>query len=157
MEEPKTPVPQGSNNMMIIGIVILVAVVGGGIAYSQMGAGSKMDEQAPQDTMQKESADDEGAMMDEEMQVVEIEAGSFYYKPNVMTVKKGQKVKIVMNSVSMMHNFVIDELGVEMPITKDGETGTVEFTADQVGSFEYYCSVGNHRAEGQVGTITVTE
>lgn len=38
-----------------------------------------------------------------------------------------------------------------------GATTSVEFVADQVGNFEYYCSVGQHRANGMVGTLTVTE
>jgi nitrosocyanin len=91
------------------------------------------------------------------VKTVEIEAGSFYYKPNTITVKKGEKVKIVMNSVSMMHDFVIDDLNVKMPVVQNGNTGTVEFTADKVGTFEYYCSVGQHKAQGQVGTLVVTE
>lgn len=91
------------------------------------------------------------------LKTIEIEAGSFYYKPNQISLKKGEKVKIVMNSVSMMHDFVIDELNVKLPITKSGDTGTVEFTADKVGTFEYYCSVGQHRKMGQVGKLIVTE
>jgi nitrosocyanin len=93
----------------------------------------------------------------EEVRIVEVEAGSFYFNPNEIRVKKGEKVRIVMNSVSMMHDFVIDELGVKLPVTQSGETGTVEFVADTAGSFEYYCSVGNHRAQGQVGTLIVEE
>jgi len=94
---------------------------------------------------------------DANIKIVEVEAGSFYYKPNIIEVTKGQKIKIIMKSVSMMHDFNIDELGVKMPITKNGDTGTVEFTADKVGTFEYYCSVGQHRANGQVGSITIKE
>lgn len=94
-------------------------------------------------------------IVNEEIKTVEIEAGSFYYKPNLITVKKDEKVKIVMKSVSMMHDFNIDELGVKMPIIKNGDTGTVEFTADKVGTFEYYCSVGQHRQLGQVGKLIV--
>lgn len=89
------------------------------------------------------------------IKTVEIEAGSYYYKPNIITVKKGEKVKIVIRSVSMMHNFNIDELGVAMPIVNNGDTGTIEFTADKVGTFEYYCSVGQHRKLGQVGKLIV--
>lgn len=92
---------------------------------------------------------------DADVKVIDVEAGSFYYKPNIIEVTQGQKVRIVMKSVSMMHDFNIDELGVKMPITKSGDMGTVEFTADKVGTFEYYCSVGQHRANGQVGKITV--
>lgn len=55
----------------------------------------------------------------------------------------------------MMHDFNIDELGVKVPITKSGSSAFVDFTPDKTGTFEYYCSVGSHRANGQVGKITV--
>jgi nitrosocyanin len=86
-----------------------------------------------------------------------LEGGSFYYKPNVITVKKGDKVKVTMNSVSMMHDFVIDELNVKSEVAPSGKAAVVEFTADKAGSFEFYCSVGQHRANGMVGTLVVTE
>lgn len=89
------------------------------------------------------------------VQVITIEAGSFYYKPNEFRVKKGEKVKVVLNSVSMMHDFVIDELDVKLPITKSGETGSIEFTPTEAGTFEFYCSVGQHRQMGQIGTLIV--
>ena len=31
----------------------------------------------------------------------------------------------------------------------------VEFTVDKTGTFEYYCSVGQHRANGMVGNLIV--
>src|SRR5690606_35640871 len=93
----------------------------------------------------------------EDVRVIEIEAGSFYYNPDVIRVKKGETVRIVMTSADMMHDFNIDELGVSLPITQSGETNSVTFTANQVGEFEYYCSVGNHRQMGQVGTLIVEE
>lgn len=89
------------------------------------------------------------------VRTVEVEAGSFYYKPNLIRVQKGEKVKIVMNSVDMMHDFNIDELNVKVPVTKSGATATAEFTASEAGTFEFYCSVGQHRANGQVGTLIV--
>ena len=94
---------------------------------------------------------------DTNLKTIDLEAGSFYYKPNQITLKKGEKVKIVLHAVSMMHDFNIDELNIKLPVTKNGETGSVEFTADKVGTFEYYCSVGQHRKLGQVGKLTVTE
>ena len=60
-------------------------------------------------------------------------------------------------SVSMVHDFVIDELGVKSSVAKSGHSTSVEFVADKVGSFEFYCSVGQHRTNGMVGTLTVTE
>jgi nitrite reductase (NO-forming) len=36
-----------------------------------------------------------------------------------------------------------------------GETTSVEFVADKTGTFEYYCSVGAHRAMGMTGSLVV--
>lgn len=91
------------------------------------------------------------------VRTINMEAGSFYYTPNEIRVKKGETVRIVMSSVDMMHDFKIDELDVSLPVTRAGETNTVEFTADTVGEFEFYCTVGQHRANGQVGTLIVEE
>lgn len=115
------------------------------------------------ESMMEGDASDSGAMtedesmMDENVKVVQVEGGSFYFDPDTITVKKGQAVKIVLNSVDTMHNFVIDEFDVKTEIVQSGNTAEVTFTPDQVGEFEYYCSVGNHRALGMVGTLVVTE
>lgn len=89
------------------------------------------------------------------VRTITMEAGSFYYTPNVIKVKKGETVRIVLNSVDMMHDFTIDELGVTSEAVKGGESDTIEFVASEAGAFEYYCSVGEHRANGQVGTLIV--
>ncbi len=89
--------------------------------------------------------------------IISIEAGSFYYKPSVLKLKKGEKVTIKLNSVSMMHDFNVDKLGLKIPVTKSGNTATIEFTPTKVGEFEYYCSIGQHRANGQVGKLIVIE
>lgn len=90
---------------------------------------------------------------------IEIEAGSFYYKPNILKLKKGEKVTLKLNSVDMMHDFVIDDLELKIPVTKSGESATVEFTPSKTGEFEFYCSVGNgyHKKQGQVGKLIVVE
>lgn len=86
---------------------------------------------------------------------IEVEGGSFYFKPNEIRVKVGDRVKITLNSVSMMHDFTIDELNVKSATAPAGQSTTVEFTADKAGTFEYYCSVGSHRAQGQIGKLIV--
>jgi plastocyanin len=62
-----------------------------------------------------------------------------------------------MTAKDMMHDLNIDELGVDGDVVKAGESTTITFTADTVGEFEYYCSVGQHRKNGQVGKLIVTE
>lgn len=133
MEETENVVqPKKSNNIFFIGLLIVLVIIG--LPLLQNG--------------KKKTADD-GA--------IDIEAGSFYYKPNLIRVKKGEKVKVTLNAVSMVHNFNIDELSVKGPNTQMGTSSTVEFTADKVGEFEFYCSIGQHRANGQVGKLIVTE
>lgn len=155
-------------NPMVIGAiaVVLIALVGYGLtrskaATSQPQEAMNVTQESPSTaTSTVESSPtvagaEDSAVSDSEVKIVDVEAGSFYYKPNEIRVKKGEKVKIVMKSVDMMHDFNIDELGVKMPIVKSGNTGTVEFTADQTGTFEYYCSVGQHRQNGQIGKLIV--
>ena len=89
--------------------------------------------------------------------LTEAGAGSDFMGIKTRAVKKGDKVKVIMNSVDMMHDFVIDELNIKSAIAKSGSSAEVEFTADKVGSFEFYCSVGSHRKMGMVGTLVVTE
>jgi plastocyanin len=90
-----------------------------------------------------------------------VEGSEFKYSPVRITVSQGDEVKIIFNNVGeVIHNFVIDEFGVETPILQPGETATVEFTADQVGTFFFYCPIpfstgGTHRTAGMEGEITV--
>jgi len=51
----------------------------------------------------------------------------------------------------------MNEFNARTKQIKAGETETIEFIADKVGSFEYYCSVGQHRQMGMVGTLVVEE
>lgn len=58
-------------------------------------------------------------------------------------------------SASIPHNVTIDGEGIEEAtetVTGDASSVTVELTA---GEYEFYCSVGGHRAAGMEGTLTV--
>lgn len=83
---------------------------------------------------------------------------NFAFAPSTMTVKKGDTVTVTFKNTEGFHDFVIDELsGATTSRIKGGEEETITFVADKAGVFEYYCSVGEHRAMGMVGTLTVTE
>jgi len=86
-----------------------------------------------------------------------VTGGSFYYTPNEITVKQGDKVKIIFTNAGGMHNLTLDAFNVATKTIKTGESDTIEFTADKKGTFEFYCSVGNgyHRQKGQIGVILV--
>ena len=82
---------------------------------------------------------------------------NFSFSPSTITVKKGDKVKITFINGGGFHDWKIDALNVATKQIQGGAQEVLEFTANTVGSFEYYCSVGQHRAMGMKGTLTVTE
>lgn len=90
-------------------------------------------------------------------QVIQVEGGSYYYEPSEIRVKLGQPVTIRLTSVDKMHDFVIDELDVASDTAETDETVEVNFTPDRTGEFEFYCSIEDHRENGMVGTLIVTE
>ena len=108
------------------------------------------------DAMMEDEAmmEGEGAMM-EDSQTVTLEAKNFTFGKDEIRVKKGDTVKVTINNSQGTHDFVIDEFGVSSGIIPTGSSKTVEFVADKAGSFEYYCSVGNHRQLGMKGTLIV--
>lgn len=73
-----------------------------------------------------------------------------------ITVKKGDQVRIKVTNTKGVHDFTLDDYSVFEETPLDQEV-TIEFTADKVGEFVYYCSKPGHRAAGQWGTFTVTE
>lgn len=90
-------------------------------------------------------------------QLFTVTGTNFAFAPSAMTVKKGDTVVITFKNGDGFHDFVIDELNVRTAQIQDGAQETVTFVADKAGTFEYYCSVGQHRAMGMKGTLTVTE
>ncbi|OGM90874.1 hypothetical protein A2755_01565 [Candidatus Wolfebacteria bacterium RIFCSPHIGHO2_01_FULL_48_22] len=84
-----------------------------------------------------------------------VEGSPFKFVPNEIRVQQGDTVRIVFNNVQGTHDFVLDAFNVRTEIIQGGESQTIEFVADQNDKFEYYCSIGNHRAMGMVGTLTV--
>lgn len=159
------------NPMMIAGAIVVVAIAG----FALMQANKSAAVNKPANTVQNEptveptiapsvaeptievkgASDNASMTTDTTTKTIAVVAGSFYYNPNEIRVKKGQKIKIVLTSKDMMHNFNIDEFNVKSDTAKAGETTTVEFVAGKTGTFEYYCSVGRHRQLGQVGKLIV--
>lgn len=97
----------------------------------------------------------------EDVVELSVQGGNFYFEmdgernPDIV-VQQGQTVRVTFESVEGFHDFVIDELDVQSDaIRSDDGAVTVEFVADQAGEFEYYCSIGSHRANGMEGNFIV--
>ncbi len=85
----------------------------------------------------------------------ELRASNFKFDLSEMRVKEGDRVKINLINDGGEHDLVIDELEVKSKILTDNESEVIEFVASKKGTFEYYCSVGQHRQMGMMGNLIV--
>jgi len=71
---------------------------------------------------------------------VRIEASSFQYTPESITVNPGDHVTIDLAATDVVHGLYID--GYELNVTADpGQTASLSFVADRAGTFRLRCSV----------------
>lgn len=79
----------------------------------------------------------------------------FAYDVKEIRVKKGDVVTINFKSNQGFHDWVVDEFNAATERVNDEGTTSVTFVADKVGTFQYYCSVMNHRQKGMIGYLIV--
>lgn len=89
------------------------------------------------------------------VKVFNVTGKNYEFSVKSITVKEGDTVRINIESIEGFHDWVIDEFDAATDQVSPGVSSSVEFVADKKGVFEYYCSVGNHRARGMVGVLTV--
>jgi cytochrome c oxidase subunit 2 len=80
---------------------------------------------------------------------------NFDYDLKEIRVSEGDTVTINFRSQDGYHDWVVDEFDAATTKVQTGEMTSVTFVAGEAGSYEYYCSVGSHRANGMVGTLIV--
>ena len=98
-----------------------------------------------------------GINEDNNLEIINIEGKNFEFTLKEIRVKKGDKVRIDFTSTQGFHDWVVDEFNAKTKQINTGNNSSVEFVADKTGTFEYYCSVGNHRVQGMVGKLIVEE
>jgi len=158
------PAIHGKNNMKNIYVILIILIILTGVLFF-FGMGKKAE--APvstSDIMENgvisnnmptiDTPDTKEALAIKEFVVT---GQNFSFEPAMIKVKKGDRVKITFQNTEGFHDFRIDEYGVAAKQAKSPATEVLEFTADQAGSFEYYCSVGTHRSMGMKGTLVVEE
>lgn len=87
--------------------------------------------------------------------VFNLEGQNYKFNPSEIRVKKGDVVTINFTSTGGFHDWTVDEFGAATNRVNSGGTSSVTFTATKTGTFEYYCSVGNHRQLGMTGKLIV--
>ena len=134
-------------NKLLIGIVILL-IVGVGAFVLRSNSGTTNDDASNTDNN------------NEQVKIFIIDGANFKFKINdvenpEIIVNEGDKVRIEFTSSEGFHDFVLDEFDARTEKINTGGASSVEFTADKKGTFEYYCSVGQHRANGMKGNFIV--
>jgi cytochrome c oxidase subunit II len=80
-------------------------------------------------------------------------AKSYEFDPNVITVKKGDTVRLIVTAIDRVHGIKIDGYDINQELKK-GDPATIEFTADKAGTFEFRCSVpcgvGHRKMKGKL-------
>ena len=90
-----------------------------------------------------------------QVKTFELTGASFAFSQSEIRVKQGDTVRIIFTSTGSFHDWVVDTFGAATAQVSMGGTSEVTFIASAKGTFEYYCSVGNHRAMGMTGTLIV--
>lgn len=86
---------------------------------------------------------------------ITVENDGLSFVQNEIRVNEGDRVRLTFVNTGGFHDWVIDEFDAATSQYSGGQSETIEFTADRAGTFEFYCSVGNHRARGMWGTFIV--
>ena len=150
---------------MVIGGIVVIVIILLGAAYftgkkgTKSASGITSPEAQPTAVMTKvttsPSVSPSAAMTDNETKSFEVDGSNFKFVPNTLTVKEGETVKITFKNTQGFHNFKIDEFNVTSKTIPADSSEILTFVANKKGVFQYYCGVGNHRAMGMVGTLTV--
>ena len=154
------------NTKVIIAIVVAVLLLGGGAFFLSQNNATTPTTSTPEVTSTQEqmteamsptAAVEGDSTTSGNVKEVTVDGSNFKFEPTEIRVKKGDTVKVMFKNTGGFHDFVIDEFNVKTAQIQGGAEEAVEFVADQVGEFEYYCSVGNHRQMGMKGTLIVEE
>ena len=111
------------NKKIALGIVVLVVLVIAVIGIVNMFGSSSVTENVVQNTVTKTG----------EVNEFNIKAFQWGYKPDAITVNKGDKVKITIDNTNTLHGIKIPELEVS-------GNNAVEFIVDETGEFVWYCN-----------------
>jgi nitrite reductase (NO-forming) len=85
----------------------------------------------------------------------DIRSRNYRFSLPEIRVPLGSMVRVNLINDEGFHDWAIDEFNAKTKQLTAAQSDSVEFIANKVGTFEYYCSVGNHRSQGMVGKLIV--
>lgn len=80
-------------------------------------------------------------------------AVKYRFTPDIIRVKKGDHVRLVVTALDRDHGFKLEAFQIDKKLPK-GEPVAVEFTADRAETFPFQCSqfcgLGHKKMKGQL-------
>ena len=88
---------------------------------------------------------------------IEISAKRFTYDPDLLTLKKGQPVVLVMRSSDVAHGLKVDELNIKSDEIKKGQETVIQFTPNETGHYvgqcAHFCGAGHGSMKLQIEVV----
>lgn len=150
------------NKVIVTGVIIVVIIAAGAFFLTRKPADQPIETVSSPSTQNSTDTSTETTSTDTSSPAAEgavkeftVTGKNYSFSPKEISVNQGDKVKITLKSSGGSHNLVIDDFNVATGEIGNGEEDTIEFVADKAGTFEFYCSISNHKAMGMKGTLTV--
>jgi heme/copper-type cytochrome/quinol oxidase subunit 2 len=84
---------------------------------------------------------------------IRVTARKYGFSPNEIKAKRGDHIRLVITALDRSHGFKLEAFRVDQELSK-GEPVTVEFTADQTGTFPFecshFCGLGHQKMKGHL-------
>jgi cytochrome c oxidase subunit II len=90
-------------------------------------------------------------------QRIEVISKRFTYEPDVITLKRGQPVVLVMRSSDVTHGLKVEELNIKSDEIKKDKDTEIEFTPEEVGHYEgqcaHFCGIGHGSMKLEIDVV----
>jgi heme/copper-type cytochrome/quinol oxidase subunit 2 len=84
---------------------------------------------------------------------IRVTARKYEFSPNEIKAKRGDHIRLVITALDRSHGFKLEAFHIDQKLQK-GKPVTVEFTADQTGTFPFecshFCGLGHQKMKGQL-------
>ena len=95
----------------------------------------------------------EGRPASDQGNTIQVTARKYRFDPPVITVKQGDRVKLIITAVDHDHGFRLPGYDIDQKLPK-GVATPVEFTAGKAGTFSFHCShfcgMGHPKMKGKL-------
>ena len=138
------------NKLILLGLIAAVLVTSGCMDST---------EEAPDDNMDMPDQSGGGAQASVDRTVTISGGPGVTYNTSEVDVEAGETVRFVYTHEGGRHDLVLEENGQRVTgtevLTTEGATDSFTHTFEEGGSYQFYCSVGTHRAQGMEGDIVL--